>query len=196
MFKIYIDNRSVLLNDKCKHNSKNSVFAHSIETIWTAYKDFISGPETELHLYCEDVDFLFTVFCSMFDIVEAAGGLVENDGKYLFIFRRGKWDLPKGKIDDGEVSEQAALREVNEECGLSELTANGLLTTTYHIYTHKGRQVLKPTYWYRMQSSDVELTPQTEEDIEIAEWRSIESFDEIVNNTYPSIIDVLMSAGF
>lgn len=196
MFKIYIDNRSVRLTDKCTHNSKNSVFAHSIETIWNAYKDFISSSEQDLELYCSDVDFLYHGFFAMFEIVEAAGGLVENNGSYLFIHRRGKWDLPKGKIDEGENSEQAALREVQEECGVNQLQSLGLLTITYHIYSHKGKDVLKPTYWYRMQTKQRDLVPQTEEDIDLAMWRTMDTFPEVLANTYPSIADVLMTAGF
>lgn len=196
MFKIYIDNRSVRLTDKCTHNSKNSVFASSLETILTAYKNFISSTEDELELYNPDVDFLYNNFFSLFNIVEAAGGLVENNGSYLFIHRRGKWDLPKGKIDTGENSEQAALREVREECGVDQLQSVGLLTITYHIYSHKGKEILKPTYWYRMQTKQRELVPQTEEDIDLAMWRTMDTFSEILQNTYPSIADVLMTAGF
>lgn len=196
MFKIYRDNRSVLLTDKGTHNSKNSVSAHSLQTIFNAYSDFVSGQESMLVLYSSDLSFLYAGFASMFEIVEAAGGLVQNGDNFLFIHRRGKWDLPKGKIELGEEREDAALREVQEECGVDNLTSLGLLTVTYHIYTHNGNEVLKPTYWYRMETKQDALIPQTEEDIDIAQWTAMESFPDILKNTFPSIADVLMSAGF
>ncbi|OAV43053.1 NUDIX hydrolase [Lewinella sp. 4G2] len=120
-----------------------------------------------------DLEQLWSHFRSHFEWVPAAGGIVQLKGteKVLFILRRGFWDLPKGKIDPGESNAQAAVREVEEETGLREITLGQALQTTYHTYRKKkGARVLKPTYWFAMQAGQQDLTPQVEEDIERAEW--------------------------
>ena len=120
-----------------------------------------------------DLKQLWADFRSKYKWLPAAGGLVTNrtNQKQLFIFRRGSWDLPKGKIDPGEDAPTAALREVEEETGVTDLTLGEQLTTTYHTYRNrKDKRVLKPTYWFRMTTGDVTLVPQTEEDIERAVW--------------------------
>ena len=127
----------------------------------------------ELNIYFDDIKSLKSDFFSVFKIVAAAGGLVLNKkGHVLMIFRRGSWDLPKGKLDPGETKKEAALREVMEETGLKEVALIQKLTTTYHIYRTKNsdKRILKPSYWYVMTSQDKELIPQTEEDIEKVEW--------------------------
>ena len=126
-------------------------------------------------------------------IVVAAGGLVKNsDGKFLFIFRRGKWDLPKGKIDKGERIDETAIREVQEETGVEDVYIDSEVFVTYHIYRYKGKLALKPTYWYTMCSigSDA-LTPQTDEDIEKAVWLNTEEINEIKKNAFGTILDVV-----
>jgi len=129
-------------------------------------------------LLIPDVEELFQEFSKLYEVIEAAGGLVFNTaGEALFIFRRGFWDLPKGKIDPGETIKEAAVREVQEETGIQQITLGPALIDTYHTYkTKKGRRILKKTYWFEMQTSDTALTPQTEEDIDIAQWESVEAF--------------------
>ena len=128
---------------------------------------------TSVEIYADDLAQLWVDFRSHYKWVAAAGGVVElvGSGKTLFIFRRGSWDLPKGKIDPGEDAPTAALREVEEETGLGELTLGEELPVTYHTYRNRReKRVLKPTYWFRMTTGQRELTPQTEEDIELARW--------------------------
>ena len=126
-------------------------------------------------------------------LIKAAGGLVENsEGKYLFIFRRGKWDLPKGKVDEGEKVRTAAVREVEEECGIRVDTVLGKICDTWHIYKQDGRLILKKTYWYKMElSSNQELIPQLEEDITEARWLGKDEFPLVRQNTFPLILDVI-----
>ena len=144
-------------------------------------------------LHHPDLERLRADFFSLFKIQEAAGGLVFNaQREALLIFRRGSWDLPKGKIDPGESPEQAAVREVQEETGLRHVERGNLLTTTYHTFRNrKNTRILKPTYWYRMTTTDVELTPQTEEDIERAEWMALADFFATERTVYGNILDVL-----
>ncbi|MGZ3883079.1 MAG: NUDIX hydrolase [Bacteroidia bacterium] len=130
---------------------------------------------------------------TQFTFIEAAGGLIRNKNRHLFIFRLGKWDLPKGKLDANEAPREAALRECEEECGISGLTIISELPSTYHIYPYKGAHALKVTYWYAMQTDfSKKLIPQTEENIEKAEWLDAESIKKlVVKNTYPAILDVI-----
>jgi 8-oxo-dGTP pyrophosphatase MutT (NUDIX family) len=129
-----------------------------------------------------------------FKIVEAAGGVVSNpEGETLFIFRHGKWDLPKGKMEKGESYEECAVREVEEECGIHVHRLGNPLTTTYHTYLHKGREVLKRTAWFSMSCRDKEKpSPQEEEDITEVAWLSnAEIKRKVLNNTYHSIADLV-----
>lgn len=129
-------------------------------------------------------------------LVQAAGGLVTTPNQnVLLIFRRGKWDLPKGKLDDGEALDVCAVREVEEETGLSNIHLKEKLLVTYHTYYEKGDHILKETHWYLMSvQNEQELIPQTDEDIEKCEWISFENLNTYMQNTHPSIIDVVNKA--
>ncbi|WP_231388207.1 NUDIX hydrolase [Sphingobacterium hungaricum] len=128
-------------------------------------------------------------------IIKAAGGLVKNgDGDYLFIYRLGKWDLPKGKAEENEKMRDAALREVEEECGIKVNYLGKKITTTYHTYMMRGKFVLKQTNWYDMGVNKCpKLIPQLEEDITQAEWIGKSEFPKVMENSYPLIIDIVKS---
>lgn len=133
-------------------------------------------------------------FKNVYKHIQAGGGIVHNDEReILAIFRRGKWDLPKGKLDDGETIEECALREVEEETGARELYLENLICVTYHIYNLK-KMVFKETYWYQMKTSNKFLFPQANEGIEAAIWRKYNELDQIFENTYDSIKYVLKKA--
>lgn len=122
-------------------------------------------------LYAENADALWADFCSCFRRLDAAGGYVTNAQHQLLVFyRRASWDMPKGKIDPGETPEQAAVREVQEETGLQNLDLGPFLAHTWHCYREKDERILKCTWWYRMQTTDTQVVPQTEEDIEEIRW--------------------------
>jgi 8-oxo-dGTP pyrophosphatase MutT (NUDIX family) len=129
----------------------------------------------------------------LFSLLPAAGGIVHRDDAFLFIFRRGKWDLPKGKIEPDESPEMAAVREVSEETGLTSLFVDRKYPSTWHIYQSKyrgseGTWILKETKWFSMQvTEDQPLVPETEEDIEKVRWFSHDSLGEVLANTWQSL---------
>jgi 8-oxo-dGTP pyrophosphatase MutT (NUDIX family) len=125
--------------------------------------------------------------------IKAAGGVVRNEeNRYLFIFRKGKWDLPKGKLDEGEKPKKAAVREVEEECGIRVTKLGDKMANTYHIYEEADQLILKKTNWYKMYAEDQpHLQPQLEEDITRAEWLSTADFPMVKTNTYPLIADLM-----
>ena len=154
----------------------------------------LSDPVTYL-LLLPDPTAIFKSLLENIKVIKAAGGIVKNGhGGYLFIHRLGKWDLPKGKLEEDEKVRSAAKREVEEECGVKVDYLGAKFCTTYHTYTMRGKVVLKQTNWYEMGvNKSPELIPQLEEDIDKAEWVDIEDFDTILENTYPLIADIAKS---
>lgn len=126
-------------------------------------------------------------------IIEAAGGMVfNNNGDLLMMMRRGKWDMPKGKLDEGESIEECAIREVMEETGLSGLKTVRKLQTTYHTYPYKGQTALKPSHWFLMNYTGNETpVPQLEEDITEICWVDKIKAQELILNAFPSIREMV-----
>ncbi|MEY3436043.1 MAG: hypothetical protein RL335_499 [Bacteroidota bacterium] len=141
----------------------------------------------------EDAD--FSAFRTSYTIIQAAGGIVKDEmHRILFIFRRGVWDLPKGKLDEGETYIECAKREVEEECGIIVEAIDDLVYTTYHTYEEKGKKILKETFWFEMWASNQQkLTPQTEEQISAIEWADNFRQQELLKNTYPMIRDMIIA---
>lgn len=142
-----------------------------------------------------DVEALLNSFKKKLSLVLAAGGFVYTADEYLLlIFRRGKWDLPKGKLDKGEDLATCAVREVKEETGLSNMRLEAPLCVTYHTYHQYGEHILKESHWYMMKSTKDAFIPQTDEDIEKCEWVPLDALSSYMHNTHASILDV-MKAG-
>jgi 8-oxo-dGTP pyrophosphatase MutT (NUDIX family) len=128
----------------------------------------------------------------LFKIIEAAGGIVQNDEKeLLFIFRRGKWDLPKGKMEKGETEEESAIREVEEETGISNLTLKRKVGVTYHIYKEKEKDILKISHWFYFSCKKRNLVAQTEEDITEATWIPTQEIKKPMLNTFENIRQIM-----
>ena len=142
-----------------------------------------------------NLDELKKAFFKKFVLIQAAGGLVKNENnEILMIFRRGKWDLPKGKLDKGESLEECAVREVEEETGIKKIKLTGPLLITHHTYHEGTKFILKESHWYNMKTkSNQPLIPQTEEDIHEIKWVKDEELKPYLKNTFPSIIDVLQT---
>lgn len=168
-------------------NNKKSLFQY-LDTLEK------SDRFSSIVLFAKNVEQLYEDLKSLLIWVPAAGGVIENkEGKILMIFRRGYWDLPKGKINAKETAKAAALRECFEETGLKNLVLNKKIIETYHIYREKNNlRALKRTKWYYMNYPDNETpVPQMEEDIELAEWLMCE--DALRKRpVYRNILEVLI----
>lgn len=143
--------------------------------------------------YHEDLEALQKAVFKKFELIKAGGGLVLNEKKeVLMMFRRGYWDLPKGKMDDGESIETCAVREVQEETGLKTLARIKPLTLTYHTYEQGTHHILKESHWFLMEAQSTEtIIPQTEEDITEIKWVPQNDLPQYESTAYPSIVDVL-----
>ena len=138
-------------------------------------------------------EILFQELNKMFVCIKAGGGLVINEKQQiLFIYRNGKWDLPKGKIEAKETIELGAVREVEEECGIKVSKIDKQIDVTYHTYQQDGKNILKSNYWYLMEADSAQnLQPQAEENIEKVEWVDCDKVDSLLSNSYESIADIV-----
>lgn len=195
MYKVFLNDRLIVIGSPGKITiNKPSVFFDEKtgkKKVERWFKSFLAGSLNEAILLHPKPDKFFEVFKSAFKVIEAAGGAVISKEKLLIIFRREKWDLPKGKIDEGESPEVAAVREVAEECGIAGHKIEKELPPTFHLYLLQGKKdkwIFKKTFWFEM-SYDGELTgiPQTEEDITEVTWISTKNLDEIIKNTYANL---------
>jgi len=200
MYKVFYDNRAICFIDDFEtwFAKESGLFYQfiSIEHLQIIIKTFTKIKEIpQLFIINEDIEATFTAYQRLYTLIEAGGGVVQSSNdEILAIKRHGKWDLPKGKLEHGETPEKGALREVEEECGIKNLAAKGLLTHTYHTYVLNEQPILKKTYWYSMEhSGDGQLTPQAEEGITEVNWFPKHQLDAVISNTYASIIDVLQA---
>ncbi len=199
--KIYFNEKPVYLCDEIDSNL-NEILHHPD----AVFMDEISGPaiksllheiqKDEFHagvLWHTDLEALKKAFFKHFKAIEAAGGVVQNDKKEnLFIYRLDKWDLPKGKLEKGENLEECAIREVEEETGVNNLTLKKKIGETYHTYNAFGKHFLKTSHWYHLICSKKQtLVAQTEEQITEIKWVKPTDIKDPLGNTYPSIKDIV-----
>ena len=198
---IYFDKKPVYLCDEI--DEKLQEIMHHPDAV---YIDEFSTPAINslLHeikkdsfhagiIYNEDLAKLKKSFFKHFTLIEAAGGIVQNEKKeILFIFRRNKWDLPKGKMEEGESPETTAQREIEEETGVKDIILKKKINETYHTYNEYGKHFLKISHWFYFTSeTEQKLVPQTEEDIEEIKWFKTKDIKIPVANTYQNIKDIL-----
>jgi len=200
MYKIYINENKLTLADSTEVNGRKSTngillapYSGKIKMLFS-YIDMLEKTDRfdEIIIYAKDSKALLKDFESLYKVIKASGGLVlDETDKMLLIHRRGFWDLPKGKIEKGEKKKAAAIREVEEETGISDIVLHNKILTTRHTYRLKGVRVLKKSYWYYMSAPNQKLVPQTEEDIEQAHWVSMNQFMDLEGPIYQNINDVI-----
>ena len=197
MHKAFINNKPLIFDDVYRVESGNIggylVLSDSEFTVDEVVKRIESEKLSGIIYLSANPDQSWTTFTGRYILMEAAGGIVSNGkGEILTIYRKKHWDLPKGKLEYRESPENAAVREVQEECGIKKIELNNFLLKTFHTYSEKNKFILKKTHWYTMTTSDEKLIPQKEEDIEKAEWMNIEMiYSTFFKKTYLSITDVL-----
>ena len=201
MYTIYLDHKPLYLTDTIGTDIEE--FLHHEETVFI--DDFdghtvkamiheMEAPQIRTGVFLHsDVEALLNAFKKKLSLVQAAGGMVYTPShEILLIHRRGKWDLPKGKLDEGEDLATCAEREVKEETGLHQINNEGPLLVTYHTYHEKGKHILKESHWYLFSSPGQEvMQPQLEEDIDMCEWVKLQNLGTYMENTHASIIDVV-----
>ncbi|MFM7710910.1 MAG: NUDIX hydrolase [Ferruginibacter sp.] len=148
------------------------------------------------HIQTDNISDVLDRIKALFLPIQAAGGVVvDSASNLLFIHRLGKWDLPKGKMEDGEQPLETALREIQEETGVTGLQNHGKLPTSWHIYPLGDSWVLKETHWFLFSCGhDVMLKPQIEESIDQVEWISSADLSRPLTNTYENIRMVVQQA--
>ena len=193
MYRIYINDTALIITDSMPAGLGNHQEINEHEFNFAQFHKLVkSAPASINVLVTKEPKKFFKRARKSFQVIKAAGGVVRNDeNQFLFIFRKGKWDLPKGKLDEGEKTKKAAVREVEEECGIKVAKLGDLLCKTWHVYEEKGQVVFKKTTWFNMKAKRQELIPQQEEGITEARWLASADFDYIKQNTFPLILDVI-----
>jgi 8-oxo-dGTP pyrophosphatase MutT (NUDIX family) len=195
MYIVYFNNKSIRF-DRTAH-SEGSFRENGDEFLRTddiAKLLQIFEISDSIEIISEDFEKVFDHFCSFFIAVEAAGGVIaDSEGRVAMIHRRGCWDLPKGHRDAGESLAECAAREIEEECGLSQLAVDEELCSTLHIYDTYGRWELKRTTWFAVRAlGSTATTPQADEDIALVEWCPIdEAMRRAEHESYPTIAQVM-----
>ena len=189
MYKVFVNESPLILTNKKPKNANGNLFSMESESVLEAI-DLLAKKKIEVaHLYHPDESKLLEVFKHKLPVVVAAGGFVTNSkGKVLFIYRNDKWDLPKGKVDKGESIERAAVREVEEETGVTDLTIERFMRTTYHIFRRNGEYTLKVVHWFAMSTPfDGTLKGQKEEGIMKVKWKGPKKSKKALEKSYFNI---------
>lgn len=195
MYKVFIENRPIIFTQNKINGGKSyAIDAVKIKNIDSDLLPLIHSiaEDIELCVVCEDEKLEFDRLFKHYDKIFAAGGIVRRKNKLLFILRNGFWDIPKGKLDDGESPEEGAIREIEEECGIKGMTIQKPIIETFHTYSYKGVPTLKKTYWFALDYyGSKEVTGQLEEGITKVKWFKIDKLQQVKENTFASILEVL-----
>ncbi len=188
MYKVFVNELPLILTNQPLNNGIGNVFTLDTDSIHYAITSLYKKRLQEAFIYEPGNDIL-EKFASKIPMVLAAGGLVKNKkGKVLFIFRQGKWDLPKGKLDKGESIEAAAIREVEEETGVQNIQVKRFLQTTYHIFRNNGQYRLKKVYWFEMFTDyKGKLIAQADEGITEVKWKGPKKVEKALRESYKNI---------
>lgn len=189
MYKVFVNDKPIILTTSIKNEEDFPVYIYKNTTIEELIYKLKVGKISGVYLYSTNLSENWEEFRQKFKVIVAGGGLVLNDKKeVLFIYRGNKWDLPKGRIEKDELIEETAVREVEEECGIENLSIERKLTQTYHLFIFDNEYRLKETHWYLMNSNyKGKLTPQLEEGITEVAFKDEESTKKALQNTYANI---------
>ena len=196
MFKVHFENRFIMISPDPDRLQKYGLF-HKFNDTKELYKliaDFQSDKSiAAINIYGPDIKHLWKIFRIYFTEVGAAGGLIKHtSGRYLFIEKKGKLDLPKGHIEPGEEPDICALREVSEECGITGHTIVKYICPSYHTYSWEGISYLKKTNWYLMKYDGKMITePHLSEGITKVEWLFPDELNSIKSNAWLSLMEVI-----
>jgi 8-oxo-dGTP pyrophosphatase MutT (NUDIX family) len=189
MYKVFVNDKPLFLTNEIKKETDFKFFLLESADIKQIIINFFKNKLQQAYLYHPDEKEIMKTLKSKIPVSKAGGGLVYNKkGEVLFIFRGGKWDLPKGGTEKGEDIEDTAKREVEEETGVNNLIITNKLQKTYHVFKRNGVYKLKVTHWFEMTTS-FEGTPvgQIEEGIEKVAWLNPEQISEALKNSYENI---------
>jgi len=195
MYKVFIENRPIIFLTQeyltTLHKDSNAIVVHSLKEL---FEQLSTITDTLASVYCVDEKpkKLRKKLFLNYKIIPAAGGIVQSGDSFLFIKRLGFWDIPKGKIDEGEKTKVAAVREIEEECGIKSPVIHKKLIKTFHTYTYKGKKSIKKTTWYHLfYDGNLETSPQLEENITEARWFKQSDFEMLKRESFTSIKEVI-----
>ena len=189
MYKVFINDKPLFLTSTLEKERDFKYFLLDTVDMQKLIAQYFADQLTNAYLYHADEEQLLKLFKDKITINKAGGGLVENDkGQVLFIYRNGKWDLPKGGIEKNETIEETSIREVEEETGCRDLKITKRLEKTFHIFKRNGEYRLKITYWFLMNTTYTgDLHGQIEEGIEKVVWVDKKDIPELLKNSYQNI---------
>lgn len=189
MYKVFVNDKPLFLTNEIRKETDFQLFLLEGIDLSQLISKLFSNKVKKAYLYHPDEKAILRAMKEKLPVQKAGGGLVYNKrGEVLFIFRNGKWDLPKGGAEKGEELEYTALREVEEETGVGKLLIVRKLQKTYHIFKRNGRYKLKITHWYEMKTDfDGDLLPQAEEGIEKVAWLKPHEIEQALQNSYENI---------
>jgi 8-oxo-dGTP pyrophosphatase MutT (NUDIX family) len=196
MYKVHFENRFIMLSPEPDRLQKYGLFHKFYDTkeLYKIISDFQSDKSiAAINVYGPDIKHIWKIFRIYFTEVGAAGGLVKHtSGRYLFIEKKGKLDLPKGHIEQGEEPDACALREVCEECGITGHKIVKSLSPSYHTYSWEGISYLKKTSWFLMNyDGEMLIEPQKSEGITKIEWLFADELNSIKSSAWLSLMDLI-----
>lgn len=189
MYKVFVNENPIILTEKNNFSTEFVKKSFNKVNLLVIVEKLFNNKINGIYLVSNNLEDDWRQFKSLLKVEKAAGGKVLNiNNETLFIYRFNTWDLPKGKLELGETIKECAIREVEEECGISELSIKEKLPTTYHIFKREEEFILKITYWYLMNTLYTgKLKPQLEEGIEKAEFKNSIDTKIALENTYQNI---------
>ncbi len=194
MYKIFVNDKVIILTNVQDNLDNVKYFLLEDMSIEEIMAELDKKDIEQIVLYHSKGKKLLSKFVKKIKLIRAAGGIVTNSKKeILFIKRKGKWDLPKGKLDKGETLTECALREVKEETGIKDLMLLNFRAVTYHIFHRDGKYQLKETHWFNMYSTTKgKFVPQIEEDIEKVKWKKPEKLAKTLEKSYGNIRELFL----